>query len=317
MKHRAWMVAAAVGAVLGMAIVATGEDAPAEKVTVRPKYEDGRRLQYRLKLAGATAWAPTVEGVQWGKMETDFTFVLNTKAVRTTGLHKGCCTFDLLGEHLRSVGEGPKGAVGVDATRQGVQVKVEDRWQVTVADRSPLLKDMTMTFGPMGAFRFGTRIGHLAIYVLPHVDHRFWTILTVAPAGPVAPGDKWRHEFQFPVPGAEGKPLDVAAEWRVTGWEEYRGRRVLALTLQAELGLTGSDLRLKNGDLIHVNTGAYRATGKVLWDVAGGVLCSATAEQKVLVKAVTKGPKPSPRALRSECKSSLQLLAAKMVAAGR
>jgi len=73
----------------------------AAKVTVPPTFEAGRTLRYQLKLAGATAWAPTLEGVSWGKMQTDFTLALATKAVRTKGLHKGCCTFQLLGEHLR------------------------------------------------------------------------------------------------------------------------------------------------------------------------------------------------------------------------
>jgi len=70
---------------------------------------------------------------------------------------------------------------------------------------------------------------------------------------------------------------------------------------------------LKNGDLVHVTTGTYKAQGKVMWDVAHGRLCSAAAEQKILVKA----DKPTRRALRSESKCSLHLLAAAPPAAKR
>ena len=307
MKH---VLVTTMGAVL---LAASGTGAVAQdaaKVTVRPIYETGRMLQYRLRLSGATAWAPTIEGIRWGKMQTDFTFVLATKTLRRVGLHKGCCTFRLLGEHLRSVGEGPKGAFGVDATRRRTQVKVKDRWQVSVADRSPLRKDMTMTFGPRGGYRFGTGLLPVAIYMLPSVDHRFWTVLTIAPIREVGPGDSWEHEFDFPVPGAKGKPLKLTGTWQVTGWETYRGRKVLAMALQAALELKDSELVLRNGDRIHVTGGTYRASGTAKWDVAGGVLCFAEASQKLLVQA----DRPTKRALRSEARSTLELLAARKVA---
>ena len=304
-------VASMAAAVLLAAAPPAGAQAPGA-VKVRPIYEQGRRLRYQLTLSGATAWAPTVQGVTWGKMKTDFTFVLATKVLRTTGLQKGCCTFRLLGEHLRSEGSGANGAFGGDATRDRTRVKVKDRWQVTVQDRSPLRKDMTLTLGPLGGFRFGTRLGGLVLYMLPHVDHRFWTLLTIAPNRDVAPGDHWEQAFEFPVPGSTGKPLKLTGKWQEAGWERYRGRSVLALTLAAELDLKDANVMLKNGDLVHVTSGTYKAEGKAKWDVAGGVLCHATASQKVLIKA----DQPGRRALRSECESTLQLLAARKAQTG-
>jgi len=295
---------AAVAAALIWAGLAQAQGPP--KVKVRPVYEDGRALRYNLKLSGATAWAPTAKGLRWGKMQTDFTFVLATKAVRTAGLHKGSCTFRLGGEHLRSTGQGPEGAFGVDATRTTTRAKVKDRWQVTVQDRSPLRKDMTLTLGPLGGVRFGTGLAPIAIYFLPHVDHRFWTLLTVAPVREVAPGDGWEQDFDLPVPGTEGKPLELTGRWQVEGWESYRGRRVLGLTLSASMRLADTNLRLRNGDLIHVVSGSYQADGKAQWDVDAGVLCFATASQKLLATA----DKPSKRALRHEAECTLKLLAA-------
>ncbi len=302
MLRRGWMI------VLLPGLVATGAlGQKAEKVKIRPTYEQGRRLRYQLGLSGATAWAPTIQGIRWGRMKTDFTFVLATKVLREEGLHKGCCTFNLVGEHLRSVGEGPDGAFGIDTTRERTQVKVKDRWQVSVEGKGPLTRPMTMTFGPLGGFRFGTGLVPVAIYMLPHVDKRFWTLLTIAPVQEVAPGDGWEKAFELPVPGSKGKPLELKGAWKCVGWQTYRRRKVLAMTLDAELDLKDSNVMLKNGDLVHVATGTYKAAGQVLWDVENGVLCSAAAEQKILIKA----SKPSARALRSECKCSLQLLAAR------
>jgi len=309
-------VAAAVAALLGLVAPARPENKPAEKVKIRPTYEQGRRLRYQLKLSGTTAWAPSIEGVTWGRMKTDFTFVLATKTLREEGTHKGCCTFHLLGEHLRSLGEGPNGAFGVDTTRERTRIKVRDHWQVSVENESPLLKPMTMTFGPLGGFRFGTKLAPLAVYMLPHVDHRFWALLTVAPYRKVSPGDTWGDEFDLPVPGSKEKPLKLRGTWRAVGWQAYRRRKVLALTLQGELTIKkNTRVMLENGDLLRVSTGTCKATGKAMWDVERGVLCSATAEQKILIKAQTL--KGAPRALRSESSSSLKLLAAKTPKKGR
>ena len=294
------LLAAAV--VLAWSGSARAQAAPAGKVLIRPIYREGQALRYHLKLSGAAAWTPKLEGFRWGKMATDFTFVLAAKTLRNSG----ACTFRLLGEQLRSTGEGPDGAAGVEADRQRSRIKVRNRWEVW-SDRTPLTRPMTMTFGPRGAFRFGTGLLPVAIYMLPAVDHRFWTVLTVAPGKQVAPGDKWEDAFQFPVPGAPGTPLKLTARWEVLDWRTYRKQRVLAIGLRAGLDLKDSPLILKNGDRVHVTSGTYDAAGEVLWDPTNGLLCSATARQKILAKV----DKPVARALRSEFKSSLKLLEAK------
>ena len=133
--------------------------AAAEKVKIRPKYVEGRAWGYQLKLSGATAWAPAAKGLQWGKMTTDFTFVLLPKAFRDNG----SCTFHLIGEHLRSVGENAEGLFGVDATRQSARAKVKGKWRRNVP--TPLAKPMTLTIGPLGAVRFGTGLVPVALFM--------------------------------------------------------------------------------------------------------------------------------------------------------
>jgi len=273
-----------------------------EKVSIRAQFKEDMALRYQIKLSGAAAWTPAMEGVEWGKMETDFTFALRAKALR----EEGACTFELLGERLASKGDGPRGTLEVVGDREQFKVQAGGKWKLE-PERNPLTREMTMTFGPLWGFRFGTGLAPMAVYFLPHVDPRFWAVLTLAPPNEVAPGDAWQEQFQLPVPGAQGEPLELTGAWEVVGWQSYRGRKVLAIALEAELSLKDSDLLLRNGDRVHVTSGSYKAQGKVLWDVERGVLCSATAEQKILVKA----DKPSPRALRSEHRCSLQLLAAK------
>lgn len=314
MKRRRIDCAPALAAVLVFALAVSGwaegtdgekggdRDRPgAPKVSVRPSYVPGRKLQYNLKLSGATAWTPKPKGMHWGKMVTDFTFVLATKTIRESG----ACTFALLGEKLKSVANGPKGAVEVVADRKKARYKVEGKGQIET-DETPLAKAMTVTFGPLGAVRFHTGIVHVAPYLLPHVDRRFWALLTLAPVSDVAPGDKWEDSFDLPVPGGVGRPLKLTGKWQALGWQTYRRQKVFATALTAELKLDDSELILKNGDRVHVTSGTYEAVGKVLWNVDRGLLCFATATQKILIKA----DKPTPRALRSEHKCTLQLLRA-------
>jgi len=273
-----------------------------ERVRIRPTYEVGRTLQYKLTAQGTTAWTPGARELNWGRMRTDFNFILRGKALRDSG----ACTFELLGQTLKSTGEGPKGAIGIEANREKARITIGGKH--ADVDRSPLAKPMTMTFGPRGGFKFGTGLAPIALYMLPHVDGRFWRLLTVAPLGKVAPGDEWEVDFDSAVPGSKpGKPLNVKARWKVVGWQTYRGQKVLAIALAAKLSLKGTKIMLKSGDMAHVAGGSYQAEGKVLWDVEHGQLCSATAQQKVLVKA----DRPTARALRSESRVTLELLRAR------
>ena len=308
-KPCAWRACRAVlSAASAVAVALAAATAPAAdavgpgKVKIRPTHEAGRMLRYQLKVGGTTAWAPAAEGVDWGKLNTDFTFVLSTKTLR----ENGACTYSLLGEHLRSIGEGPKGAFGIDATRRRTQIKIKDLWQVST-DASPLTKPMTMTFGPLGGYRFGTGLLPLAPYMLEHVDPRFWTLLTIAPLKEVGPGDGWKETFDVSLPGSKGKPLRLTGSWRVLGWQSWQGRRVLAMTLEAEWTIKDTSVVIENGDALHVASGSYKAKGLARWDVANGVLCHAAADQKVLIKV----DKPKPAAMRSECDCSVQLLGLK------
>jgi len=303
-----WLAAVVLaGAVQAAPPAGQKKPAPAGKVKIRPKYVEGRAWRYQLKLSGATAWAPAAKGLQWGKMTTDFTFVLLPKAFRDNG----SCTFHLIGEHLRSVGENAEGLFGVDATRQSARAKIKGKWRPNVP--TPLAKPMTLTIGPLGAVRFGTGLVPIALFMLPHVDKRFWTTLTAAPLREVGPGDKWQQQLHLPVPGSRGKPLVLKAQWQVLGWRNVKGRRLLAVALTAELDLKDSQVMLRNGDLIHVSSGTYEASGEAAWDVAAGALYSAAANQKILIKA----DRPTPRVFRSVADCSLKLLKTKSIPPGR
>ena len=292
--------------VCGAAIAAAGSGAPGQapappagKVKVRPQYLPGRAIRYSLSASGTTAWTPKIQNVEWGRIQTDLTFVLAVKTLRDSG----ACTFNLLGERLRSAGEGSGGRIDVEGNREKFRVRVKGKWQHSTR-KSPLAGAMTMTFGPLGGYRFGTGLAPPVIYMLPHVDHRFWTLLTIAPLKDVGPGDSWNDEFHFPVPGAKDKRLKLTGAWKVAGWRNYRKRKVLAMTLSAKAELKDSDVLLKNGDTIHVTSGTYNASGESMWDVEAGVLCWAHARQDFLVKA----DKPAALALRSQSRCTLQLL---------
>ena len=273
----------------------------AEKVLIRPKYVPGQLQQYRLQLAGGAAWTPVHSDLAWGRMKTDFRFTLQTKVIRDSG----ACTFNLLGEYLHSIGLGPNGSIEVEGSRRETAVRLNGKWQAN-SDKGMLARPMTITLGQLGTVRYGTGLAPLAVYMLPHIDRRFWTLLTVAPLKEVAPGDGWEAQFNFAVPGGKGKPLSVKGKWVVQKWRSYRGRKVLPLALAAELDLKNSNVLLRNGDLIHIAAGSYKAEGTALWDVANGLLCAAEAWQNVYIRADA----PVRRVHKSETKCTLELLGA-------
>jgi hypothetical protein len=272
-----------------------------ESVTVRLKFPAGRIARYRLQLAGQQAWNPRLAGLQWGQMATDFEFTLHTKTVRP----ERTCTFDLLGETLRSTGKTFRGRIDVAATRQGSTLGVRGRDSVGLESRHSLLQQpMTVTLDSRGRFRYGTGLLPLAIYMLPHVDHRFWNLLAHAPEQSVQPGQRDDVSLQVPIPGAQGKTLQISGARETAGWKTVKGRGLLAIKLGAQLDVQDTNLVLKNGDRVHVVSGSYLAKGQALWDVDNGLLYSAEAQQALLLTADL----PVPRALRSETKCSLKLL---------
>ena len=279
------------------------EDKLAEnaRVTIRHDFKPGRLLRYRLQLSGQTAWTPPLRLADVGQMATDFTFTLHTKTLRPGG----ACTFDLLGERLRSAGQTPAGRIDVAAVRNRAVLGLSGRDSIGVSsDKSPLDHPMTITLGPRGRFHFGTGLLPLAIYMIPHVDHRFWNLLTLAPQQPVSAGDAWEVDFALPVPGAKGTPLQLEGKWSVLERETHGRRSLLPIELTANLDLENSNVLLKNGEEIHVSKGSYRAAGRVLWDVEAGLLSSATAGQTILITADA----PIHRALQSRAQCTLELL---------
>jgi len=275
---------------------AENSDSSSGDILIRAKFAMGRQMRYNLKLSGAAAWTPAAKGFGWGKVNTDFTFDLSTKVIRDSG----ACTFNLEGKSLRCNVAGPKGRIEVIAGRKKSKIRINDKW-LPPANDSPLAKPMTLTQGPLGAVRFTTGMAPIAVYLIPHVDIRFWTLLTTAPFKRVKVGEEWSQKFKLPVPGSQGRrPLTLTGNWQVVGYRRYGGRKVLELKLAVDMDLKNSDVMLKNGDLIRVNVGSYWARGKALWDVEHGVLCYATADQKILIRATS-------RALRSEHNCTLQL----------
>jgi len=269
------------------------------KLLVRPKFVPGRVMRYNLKLAGSSAWAPREKGFHWGKMDTDFTFDLATKVIRERGL----CTFNLAGQHLKSTASGPKGSLGIVADRRKVRLKIGDAWQAP-SNKTPLVKPMTLTQGPLGGVRFTTGAVPIAIYLIPHVDRRFWGVLTAAPLGKVAPGDEWDEEFKWRLPDSRGNPMDLTGRWKVLGYQTHRGRKVLAFALAVTMDLKNTEVMLRNGDMAYIHSGSYSAKGKAMWDLSRGVLCYATADQKIAIRA----EKPKLRAFRSQHKCTLDLI---------
>ncbi|MDP6547071.1 MAG: hypothetical protein QGH60_24105 [Phycisphaerae bacterium] len=277
----------------------SGSTSKSPAVLIRSRFVPGRVMRYNLKLSGTAAWAPHEKGPGWGKMNTDFTFDLATKVIRDSG----ACTFFLAGQKIKSSVTGPKGRLGIIADRKKSKIRINDQWQ-SPSNKTPLTKEMTLTQGPLGGVRFTTGVAPIALYLLPHVDLRFWTLLTVAPLAKVAPGDEWSETFNLRVPGSRGRrPLKLTGRWKVVGYQQHRGRKVIVLALAVKMDLKNSNVMLKNGDLVYVHSGSYAATGKAMWDVSRGVLCYATADQKILIRA----DKPKVRALRSEHKCTLEL----------
>lgn len=270
-----------------------------DPVTIRLNVQPGHLLRYNFNATGQTAWAPMQKNTNWGQMATDFTYVLRAKTLRPDG----SCTFELLGEQLHSTGETDKGKIDVKLDRQKVKIKPRGGLGIK-SKKSPLENAMTVTLGPQSEYRFGTGLGPIAIYMLPHIDRHFWTFLTIAPADPVAPGDQWEKEFNLPLPGAAGEPLQVEVTWSVSGRKRSGNTDVLAISLAAEIDLVDTNLLMKNGDNLHIAKGKFVASGKALWDVRHGILRSATGKQQYLLSA----DRPTRRELRSQSTASMRLL---------
>ena len=252
-----------------------------DKHLIRHKFRDGRELRYSLSVAGRGRWDPEFRGSSGWQMSTDFRFTLSTKLIRESG----ACTFELVGEKLESELEGEEGKLKVEADRDGWEITGE-KGELEPERGNPLTREMTLTMTPRGRVRYGTRLLRLAPFFIVHVDRHFWGPLTTAPRNPVGPGDSWEKDFKLDLPDSRGRPLRVTLKTRVTGWKNYRGRRCLAGRATAELNLKDTRVTLRNGDRLNVKNGRYQAEGTVLWDVGNGILCYASARNRLQIQAV-------------------------------
>jgi hypothetical protein len=299
--HRA-IVASAFVSLAAAACLLAGGDEPQGKYLIRHKFWDGQTLKYSIKLGGEGEWTPKEKDMGWGRVTTEFVCTLREKALR----EKGGCTYEVIGESLKSKAEGPKGVASVTADRSGYELKLGDL-ELTPEEGNPLTKEMTLTIGPRGGTWFTTGMRHIALFFIVNVDWRFWTALTLAPEKEVGVGDEWETEFEVQLPDSEGEPLKVKAMARVTGWENHRGRRCLAGKVSAVLDLENTSVLLKNGDRINIQKGRYEANGKVMWDVQNGLLCYADASNRLQIIS----DKPTRRAFQGQARCMLDLLAAK------
>ena len=121
-----WLAAVALAGAVQAAPPAGKKPAAAGKVKIRPKYVEGRAWGYQLKLSGATAWAPAAKGLQWGKMTTDFTFVLLPKASSGTYKASGEASWDVAAGALYSATANQKILIKADRPTPRVLRSVAD-----------------------------------------------------------------------------------------------------------------------------------------------------------------------------------------------
>ena len=288
------------GMAAGLLAWAQGNDAE-RKYLIRHQFRDGQKLRYTLSVAGQGEWTPQQGNFKAGEMSTDFMFTLVQKVMR----QGGACTFELVGEKLTSSGEGTDGSYSVTASRESCKWEL-NKLKGKTEDKNPLTNEMTVTIDPVGNMPFSTGLRHIALFFLVHVDQRFWEPLTHAPMREVGVGDEWEVDFPFQLPDSVGRPLDVKAKARVTGWENFGGRRCLAGRLAAELDLKDTTVTLLNGDRAHIQQGNYKADGKVLWDVEQGLLCYAAAQNSLVIIS----DRPTNRRFAGKARCTLKLLAA-------
>jgi hypothetical protein len=283
-------------------LICVGGAEAGKKYLIRHKFRDGQKLAYSLSVAGKAFWYPEQNDLSGGEMGTDFLFTLSHKVTRETG----ACTFDMRGQRLRSRVETEKGTISIEATPEECDLDIQGH-RLEIDRANPLKHAATLTMGPRGVVRYGTGLGRLAPYFIVHVNPHFWRALTLAPREEVGVGDEWEESFNVRIPDSRGKPLNVKLRAKVTGWETHRGHRCLAGRVRAQLKLKETRVTLKNGDRLHVDRGEYEADGKVLWDPAQGILCHASARNRLTVTST----KPRKRRFSGQARCTLKLLDSK------
>jgi hypothetical protein len=284
---------AALVLLLGLPSVGVGET-----VTVDPSYRIGERLHYSWHLENELSWSPPSHGSDWVKMGTDFEFVLEAK--RLTG--QGDCVFDLRGKRIESIGESEKGKLGVRADPAEVSYLFGKNW-TKPGPKTPFKKKMTVTLGPRFQPTASTGLEPIALFLLPGVDPRVWFVVTTAPATPLTVGSTWTQDFDVVIPGAAGDPLHIVIGVTVVGIEEVDGSRAVTVEAKGELNLTDSDLRMKDGSMLHVLHGRYEVDALAKWDLERGFLRFARAAQRIKATA----DRPQTARLASEAVSRITL----------
>jgi len=263
-----------------------GITAAGESLTIKPSYDADDSFHYDWHLENELSWSPATEGSDWVKMTTDFAFELEARLVHTDG----SCTFNLKGQNLESIGESAKGKLGIRADASRVSYLLGKNW-TKPGPNTPFAKPMTVTLGPQFQPTASTGLEPIALFLLPGVDPRVWFVVTSAPAVPLNVGSTWTQDFDVEIPGATGDPLHVVLGINVVGTEVLDGVRVLVIEANGELNLVDSDLRMQDGQVLHVVHGRYEVQGTAKWDLERGVLRFAEAVQTI--KATADRPKTS------------------------
>lgn len=286
-----------------------GNLAAGDTFTITPTYHEGEKLGYTWHLENELSWSPAVKGTDWVKMSTDFDFVLDAEYL----MEDGGCLFDLDGKRLESIGESSKGKLGIRASPTEVSYLLGKNW-TKPGPATPFAKPMTVTLGPQFQPTASTGAEGIALFLLPGVDPRVWFVVTAAPAVPMTVGSSWTQDFDVEIPGATGDPLHVVVGINVIGTEKIDGADVLVIEAQGELNLVDSEIRMQDGQLLHVVHGRYEVTGTAKWDIDRGFLRFAEAEQTL--KATADRPETHRLASRAVSRLSLESLDASRVRSG-
>ncbi len=285
-----------VAAVLIIFGLAGAQAFASESFRIEPTFRIGDRFHYTWHLENELSWSPAVKGADWVTMSTDFEFFLDAKYLHGDG----GCLFEIEGKNLESVAESAKGKLGLRAMPTEASLLLGKNW-LNPGPNTPLAKPMTVTIGKRFQATASTGLDSIALFFLPGVDPRVWFAMTTAPQGELSVGDAWAQEFDLPIPGAEGEPIHVVISIEVAGVETIKDVPVLTIRATGELNLADTNVRMKDGQNLHILHGRYEAVGVAKWDGQRGILRFAEVEQSLRATA----DEPETRRLASKAISRL------------
>lgn len=294
---RLWLMIA-----VTLSIIFGSASAPAfasDSFRIEPTFRVGDRFHYTWHLENELSWSPAVKGADWVTMSTDFEFFLDAKYLHDDG----GCLFEMDGKNLKSVAESAKGKLGLRATPTEASLLLGKKW-LKPGPNTPLSKPMSVTLGKRFQVTSATGLESIALFFLPGVDPRVWFAMTTAPPGELSVGDAWEHEFDLPIPGAEGEPIHAVITIEVAGVETTKDGPVLTVRATGELNLADTDVPMKDGRTLHILHGRYEAVGVAKWDGKRGILRFAEVEQSL--RATTDKPETHRLASKAISKLTLQ-----------